>query len=71
MGNAMRASTKAKIRATIQAKAALKKAGEEMANCLTPASQPGQPVEDVRRNYEFHYRRGLLAAMECILRELR
>jgi hypothetical protein len=27
--------------------------------------------ENIYKNYEYHYRRGLVTAMECILRELR
>ena len=32
---------------------------------------PQMAAEDSRRNAEFQFRRGLVVAMECILRELR
>lgn len=51
----------------------IEKAVVNKANCLTPDVSAGyaQQAEDSRRNAEFQFRRGLVTAMECILRELR
>lgn len=58
-------------RATMAAKKEAKNVLEAQKNFLAPPVETAQAQEDVHRNYEFHYRRGLVVAMECILRELR
>ena len=70
---AMRASTKAKIRATLARKRKEKlKTAQDMASALVPPVEQVQtPSVDLRRVEEYNYRRGLIAALECIVRELR
>jgi hypothetical protein len=45
--------------------------GISYAGATIKPQEVGQATEDRQRNYEFHYRRGLVAVMEMILRELR
>jgi hypothetical protein len=46
-------------------------AAKNMIGITPPPDLAMQPVEDRQRSYDFHYRRGLVTALECILRELR
>jgi hypothetical protein len=80
MNRGWRKGQKEKFRATMVAKKRLKE--EDMKNLLAqdkPESgkvpydlaKPAQTAVDIDRMYEFHYRRGLLTALDYIIRELR
>ncbi len=62
---------KARFQATMLAKKTKKVLKEN--DFMTPVGhvQEGRPAVDIDKMCEFHYRRGLITALDVILRELR
>lgn len=58
---------KEKFRATM----ALKKSALQQNKCAVPVDQAQEPAVDIRRIEQYNYRRGLMTALDCIMRELR